>query len=224
MRPHRRLWWKVRIGDGPWIPNTLRIPQYTIIPREYHSTRRIPQGTTLCHVDLRVKQHDAQNCFAKNTSRCLTNITDHRCLPPQTLFSLQHVWSFPDENPIPNHHSPLHSICSTFSYSKSVNINLGRGGGPKFGRSSLGMGDGYMRVEWIVYCAPGIASPICSLVHPYCTCLHILTYYFVFIIFLFSYSCFPKCHIHVSLFVKYDQKWLTCWKWMSGKWERLSLK
>ena len=99
MRPHRRLWWKVRIGDGPWIPNTLRIPQYTIIPREYHSTRRIPQGTTLCHVDLRVKQHDAQNCFAKNTSRCLTNITDHRCLPPQTLFSLQHVWSFPDENP-----------------------------------------------------------------------------------------------------------------------------
>ena len=89
----------MRIGDGPWIPNTLRIPQYTIIPREYHSTRRIPQGTTLCHVDVRVKQHDAQNCFAKNTSKCLPNITDHMCLPPQTLFSLQHVWSFPDENP-----------------------------------------------------------------------------------------------------------------------------
>ena len=106
--------------------NTQRISQFTIIPKSY-STRRIPQGTTLCHVDVRVKQHDAQNCFAKNTSKCLP-ITDHRCLPPQTLFSLQHVWSFPDENPIPNHQSPLHSICSTFSYSKSVNINLGRGG------------------------------------------------------------------------------------------------
>ena len=78
--------------------NTQRIPQHTIIPR-YHSTRRIPQGTTLCEVDVRVKQHDAQNCFAKNTSRCLPNITDHRCLPPQTLISLQAVWSFPDGNP-----------------------------------------------------------------------------------------------------------------------------
>ena len=116
----------MRIGDGPWIPNTLRIPQYTIIPREYHSTRRIPQGTTLCHVDLRVKQHDAQNCFAKNTSKCLP-ITDHRCLPPQTLFSLQHVWSFPDENPIPNHHSPRTQFVQLFHIQK-VLISIWAGG------------------------------------------------------------------------------------------------
>ena len=104
----------------------------------------------------------------------------------------------------PNHHSPLHSICSTFSFSK-VLIPIWAGGAliwevfPGNGGWVNESGMNCLLCTW--HCVTDML-PSSSLLY----WLAHSDLFFVFIIFLFSYSCFPKCQIHVSLFVKYDQK------------------